>query len=225
MEITQLLYLQDMAILDCSACILDVLQGEPCVVILDRTVFYPQGGGQPSDKGIIRSPHASFEVQKVVVENGIALHYGIFTQGVFSQQEVVDMQVSPAIRNLHNKNHSAGHLIDYALLSLGYSLISGKGYHFPQGPYVQYQGTLEQNEREALLPRLEDTVNVIASRSLPISVSLQENDPERRIMTVQGYAPILCGGTHVINTQDIGHITIRKIKNEKGYLRVSYSVP
>ncbi|MCL4361816.1 hypothetical protein M1446_05675 [Candidatus Dependentiae bacterium] len=115
-------------------------------------------------------------------------------------------------------------MIDYALHNLGYKLISSKAYHFPQGPYVEYQGTLEQAEREQLQTKLEKAVNDLVEQALPVKITLIDNDSKKRAMIVNDFQPILCGGTHVLNTKDIGHITIRKIKNEKGNLRVSYAV-
>lgn len=222
---TRLLYLENMCQLNCHAHVLNVIpENEFNKVVLDQTVFYPQGGGQPSDKGVIKSSTALFEVHTVSLENGIAYHKGIFAQGSFNEGDNVEVQINEEIRNLHNRNHTAGHLIDYALHNLGHSLISEKAYHFPQGPYVEYQGTLEQDVREKLQIDLEKTVNDLVQQSLPVAITLIDNDPKKRAMIVSNYTPILCGGTHVLNTKEIGHVTIRKVKNEKGNLRVSYSV-
>lgn len=99
-----------------------------------------------------------------------------------------------------------------------------KAYHFPQGPYVEYATTLEQDMREKLVKELEQAVNALVQQALPVKITLLDTNPERRAMFIDTYQPILCGGTHVVNTGDIGYVTIRKIKNEKGNLRVSYVV-
>lgn len=222
---TKLLYLEDMCKLTGKAHVIEIIQEEESnKVVLDQTIFYPQGGGQPSDKGVIKNAEASFDVQQVINDEGVVYHKGIFQHGSFKIGSEVEMQVDESLRALHNRNHTAGHLIDYALLNLGYKLISGKAYHFPQGPYVEYQGTLEQEERELLQSKLEKAVNELVQQALPVVIKLIDNDPKKRAMIVEGYEPILCGGTHVLNTKDIGHITIRKIKNENGNLRVSYAV-
>lgn len=222
---TQLLYLQDMCKLNCQAHVVEIIQdADAQKVVLDKTVFYPQGGGQPADKGTIQNQETTFDVQSAFNENGTVYHKGTFQSGSFTPGTVVEVHVDPQVRALHNKNHTAGHLIDYGLANLGYSLVSGKAYHFPQGPYVEYEGTLEQAEREQLQVSLEKAVNELVQQGLPVIITLLENNPNKRAMLVEGYAPILCGGTHVVNTKDIGYITIRKIKNEKGNLRVSYAV-
>lgn len=223
---TKLLYLEDMGTLKSEACIEKIIHDDGInKIIVDQTVFYPQGGGQPSDKGFIKNDHSIFDVQSVSNEDGTVFHKGIFIQGnSFDTGEPVKLEVNAELRNLHNKNHTAGHLIDYALYNLGYTLVSSKAYHFPQGPYVEYHGTLEQNEREQLQAKLEIAVNDLVLQKLPVKITCIDNDPKKRAMIVSDYPSILCGGTHVLNTKDVGHITIRKIKNEKGNLRVSYAV-
>lgn len=223
---TKLLYLTDMCTLRCDARITRVIQeGELSAVVIDQTVFYPQGGGQPSDKGTITHDTSTFTVEKVYQENDEVIHAGTFTAGnVFDEGNIVHLRVDPELRNLNSRNHTAGHVIDYAMYNLGYRLPQAKAYHFPQGPYVEYQGTLEQEERDQLVGKLEQEVNRLVAEALPVIITFIDNDPHKRAMIVQGYEPILCGGTHVTNTKDVGHVTIRKIKNEKGSLRVSYAV-
>lgn len=225
---TRLLYLENMCQLSCTATVLEVIPPQldelGHKIVVDQTVFYPQGGGQPSDRGTIQNTQALFEVNKVFVDNEIAYHAGFFKSGQFSKNNSVELHIDPVVRELHNKNHTAGHLIDYALANLGYKLESGKAYHFPQGPYVEYLTTLEQAERDALIPKLEQEANRLVAQALPVCIAYLDNDPKKRSMSINNYPPILCGGTHVLNTSDIGSIIIRKIKNEKGNLRVSYAV-
>lgn len=223
---TKLLYLDDMCRLHADARVVDVIQEpESVVLVLDQTVFYPQGGGQPSDKGSIKNDHATFDVQSVSMQDGTVLHKGVFTHGApFNVRDAVVLNVDPDVRHLHNRNHTAGHLIDYALESLGYAFTPHKAYHFPQGPYVEYCATMEQPEREQLQAALERAVNDLVQQDVPVSINLIDNDPKKRAMSIEGRQPILCGGTHVLSTAAVGHVTIRKIKNEKGNLRVSYAV-
>ena len=187
---TRLLYLENMCQLTCEAHVIKTVHEDGLdKIILDQTVFYPQGGGQPSDKGTIKNSEALFEVQGVSCEDGIAYHKGTFQHGSFAPGVRVELQVDAKLRTLYNKNHTAGHLIDYALSNLGYSLVSGKAYHFPQGPYVEYQGTLEQAEREALQINLEKAVNDLVQQALPVTITFLDNDPKRRAMIVHNYAP------------------------------------
>lgn len=223
---TKLLYMDDMCCLRAEARVIDVINAEDqSTVILDQTVFYPQGGGQPSDKGTIQHDNAIFNVQNVAMHDGTVHHKGEFVQGApFAPGDMVNLSVDANLRMLHNRNHTAGHLIDYALELLGHHVVASKAYHFPQGPYVEYQGTMEQPEREQLQIKLEPVLDDLVKQALPVSIKCIDNDCKKRAMCVANYAPILCGGTHVVDTSEVGHITIRKIKNEKGNLRVSYAV-
>ncbi|MCL4361815.1 alanine--tRNA ligase-related protein [Candidatus Dependentiae bacterium] len=70
---TKLLYLEDMCKLRCAAHILKIIhEDELNKIIVDQTVFYPQGGGQPSDKGIMKNNNTIFDVQSVSIEDGIS---------------------------------------------------------------------------------------------------------------------------------------------------------
>lgn len=232
---TLLIYLNDMYKYQTKANILNILEPidkfetinqDKYSIILDQTIFYPQAGGQPSDKGFIKSNNGIFQVESVYFKDGIVYHNGIFLKGSFNNTEQVNLEVDQNLRELHNKNHSAGHLIDYALDNLGYKFEPVKAYHFPAGPYVEYKGILSEVERKNLQEKLESEVNNLVKASLNIKIGLLDNDPNKRIMFIEkeNYTPILCGGTHVKNTSDIKEIKIRKIKNEKGNLRVSYLV-
>ena len=222
---TRLLYLESMQLLDTQARIISIVPHDTLYkIVLDQTIFYPQGGGQPSDQGTITKEHALFDVQAVTLHDGLVYHSGTVRYGYFNEGDQVTLHVNQEVRILHNKNHTAGHLIDYGLAQLGYAFIPVKGYHFPHGPYVEYQGTLEQHEREQLQNTLEKVVNQFVANNLPVRTFFIDNNSQKRVMVAGDNPPILCGGTHVPNTQNVGHITIRKIKNEKGNLRISYAV-
>ncbi len=235
---TKLLYLDEMYRYQASAEIINIIESdEKTALILDQTIFYPQSGGQPSDKGIITHDQAVFAVEKVIFGDDCVEHMGTISNGSFKIQDRVQLTIDATLRQLHNRYHSAGHLIDYGLINLGYQLKSTKAYHFPQGAYVEYEGTLEQNVREQLVSALTAEVNKLVQEALPVLVkSYSQRELMKKIqkpvdaqwplrgMWVNKYGPIMCGGTHVANTADIGKIIIRKIKNNAGNLRISYEV-
>jgi Ser-tRNA(Ala) deacylase AlaX len=119
------------------------------VVGAPQTIFHPQGGGQPTDVGIIQSPTGNFTVTKVEMrkEDNVILHLGTFanadTSG-FTAGATVSLVVDEATRRLNARIHSAGHLLDAAMRNTGRTdLVPSKGYHFPSGPYVEYVGSVE----------------------------------------------------------------------------------
>lgn len=204
-------------------------------VILDQTIFYPQGGGQPSDKGEILTSATTFQVNDVRLIDGIVHHFGNFSKGIFNLNEEVTLKIDSDLRLLHTKLHSAGHLIDAAIRLIELPLVPTKGYHFPQGPYVEYEGEIPPDQREIIRLRLEQKVNdLVANKfetevminaqpsTIEISDSSTTNDKAIRIVTLVPELGCPCGGTHVKNTGDIGQVQITKIRVKSGQTRISY---
>ncbi len=243
-ENTHLKYLEHMYMLEDSATVVDSIKNEndTISIILDQTIFYPQGGGQPYDQGTITNMDntASFNVEEVRFRDGIVYHIGTFTQGTLPLETSVMLHVNEERRTLNNRNHTAGHLIDIAMRNVGMNLIPGKAYHFPIGAYVEYSSTLDEAARETLQSKLEKEANHLVNQNLSVEVKIVSfeqlkelcshvpdyiptNKPSR-VMIVKVYPAIPCGGTHVKNTQEIRYVTIDKIKNKKGNLRISYTI-
>lgn len=219
-----------MSQLVCSAAIVQVLQNEGrTILILDQTVFYPQGGGQPYDMGSIKTEDNSmaFKVEEARFIEGAVHHIGTVESGEPLVYMSVICTVDAERRTLYSRLHSAGHVIDLALKELRIHWLPGKGYHFPQGPYVEYEGSLDSVDVESLKASIEQKCHEITSRNIETRLvfdanRLQHGKPMRTVY--YGDFGIACGGTHVGNLQDIGNVTIRKIKKEKDTIRVSYEV-
>lgn len=240
MQPTKLLYLENFTLLEDTAIIVDVLQeNNKTFVILNQTIFYPQGGGQPYDTGTIENAHGAFNVQEVRFVDGIVKHFGTFMHGTFSQEETVTCKVNSERRILHSRLHSGGHVVDMAVTALGYNWIPGKGYHFPDGPYVEYAGSLEGIDKEKLKIDIENLCNSFINEARDTKLVFMEKEKMKEVCHhVPDYLPegkparvvlygdygVPCGGTHVHNLRDIKHITIRKIKQNGADIRVSYDV-
>lgn len=209
------------------------------VVTLDQTIFYPQGGGQPFDTGIISNQDKKFLVEEVRFVEGIVKHIGKFEGGEFESGDRVTCFIDVQCRELHTRLHSGGHLIDMGLKQLGVTWKPGRGYHFPNGPYVEYNGSLESVDVEKLKGDLETICNQIIQKGIKTSILfmpkeemnsvcafvpeyIPENKPARVVM--YGDFGIPCGGTHVNNLSDIGGVSIRKIKQDGENIRVSYTL-
>lgn len=238
---TKLLYLEDFSALSCDACVVSVTrENEKDIVILDTTVFYPQGGGQPYDTGAIQSPTAHFRVEEVRWLDGIVYHTGHFDQGSFSEGESVSCAVDAERRLLHSRIHSAGHLVDFAVAELALPWTPGKGYHFPQGPYVEYGGMLGDTDKEKLKADIERIATDAIRAGIDVSVHFMPKEEMASIVRfVPGNIPagkpgrvvmfgadfgVPCGGTHVKNLSEIRGLGIRKIKQEGPNIRVGYDV-
>ncbi len=240
---TYLKYLESRELTD-TGIVLERITNEDgsTTLILTETVFYPQGGGQPCDQGTIAKPDNSlFHVQKVQFINGDVHHTGIIEHGSFRDQDKVLLHVNAERRLLNNRNHTAGHLIDVAMDNLGYVLKPGKAYHYPVGAHVEYEGTMSEEDREELRLQLTIETNKLIEQAMPVIIKIVTydelkliadghmpdfipTDKPSRVMIVNGFFPIPCGGTHVENTREVGPMTIEKIKNKSGVLRISYSI-
>lgn len=237
---TKLLYLEGFNLLDFEAKVLDVVEENGgTVVVLDQTSFYPQGGGQPYDKGTIESSSGRFLVEEVRFVDGLVKHIGKFETGTFAKDEQVKGVIDKERRELHSRLHSAGHVVDMAVTELNLNWVPGKGYHFPEGPYVEYVGNLEGFDKEKLKNDIENLCNkfvsegretklIFASKEEMKSLcrivpdNIPEGKPSRVVM--YGDFGVPCGGTHVNKLSDIKTITIRKIKIEGTNVRVGYDV-
>lgn len=238
---TELLYLSDFTLVECEAKVMNVTRAEngKTIVVLDQTAFYPQGGGQPYDKGTIESVAAKFVVDEVRFMDGIVHHIGNFEHGALAAGETVKCSVDKERRQLHTRLHSAGHVVDMAVDALGLEWIPGKGYHFPDGPYVEYEGNAPESEREAIKAKIEEQVNAFIRQGRDTSLQfmnrqqmkavcrhvpdyIPENKPSRVVL--YGDFGVPCGGTHVTNLSQIGKIVIRKIKQDGSKVKVAYAV-
>lgn len=237
---TKLLYLENFNLLQSEAVVTGVSrEGERDIVALDQTVFYPQGGGQPYDRGTIESSSAKFTVEEVRFADGIVKHIGKFEQGSFSAGESVHLRVDPERRKLNSRIHSAGHVVDMAVTALNLGWTPGKGYHFPDGPYVEYAGSIGETDREKLRLDIEQSCNNFIREGRETTLRfmskeemhtvchfvpdyIPEGKPARVVM--YGDFGVPCGGTHVSNLSEIDNITIRKVKPEGSNVRVAYDV-
>lgn len=237
---TKLLYLENMALLETSAVVEGVVEEDgKTVVILDQTIFYPQGGGQPYDKGTIKNDAGTFQVDEVRWADEIVRHIGSFQSGSFKKGDTVTCIVEKERRELHMRIHSAGHVVDMAIHALGYDWTPGKGFHYPEGPYVEYTGTVDEAKKEEVKKTIEDECNKVVQKGAETTLKFMEKSkmhevchfvpdylPEGKPMRVVMYGDfgVPCGGTHVAKLSDIKSMTIRKLKQRGDVLRVAYDV-
>lgn len=237
---TKLRYLEEIGRLELEAVILELgRDGDDEWVVLDETVFYPQGGGQPFDTGWIESAKGRFRVGEVRWLEELVRHRGQFESGSFDVGEPVHCRVDPPRRALHSRLHSAGHIVDMAATDLGLSWTPAKGYHFPQGPYVEYRGTVAPDERERLRSEIESRANELVSSGIETSIRWMPADEargagqfvpdfvdgsERLRVVFYGSFGVPCGGTHVPRLEEVGPIRIRKIRQSGEAVRVSYEL-
>jgi len=233
---TDLIYMEQGELTEFSTTV-EMLQGRT-TIILPATIFYPQGGGQPYDQGVIKGERGTFRVDEVRNIEGTVHHIGLLEGQMMAGEEVV-CQINTERRQLNSRLHTAGHVLDMAVHNLGLGWKPGKGYSFPDGPYVEYLAGFEAADLQNVRNQIDGMCADLVGRNLPVRTQfmereemekvlvhvpdhLPENRPARVVFT--GDYGIPCGGTHVKSLGEIGAITVRKMKMNGEVLRVSYVV-
>lgn len=199
-------------------------EGDKVSIVLDNTTFYPEGGGQVGDCGLITNENLVVEVlnTKKGANNSIK-HIGIIKSGKISNGDKVKTLVDREIRMSAARNHSATHLLHKALKEV-------------LGDHVNQAGSLVTPERlrfdithfEAIsneeLKVIEEKVNNVILSSLDIKCDImnikeakekgatalfgEKYGDEVRVVSMGDYSTELCGGTHLTNTSQVGMFKI-----------------
>lgn len=245
---TKKLYLLDTDRVEGEANVEEATKGEgdePSSVILNATVFSPQGGGQPSDEGVMEGDFGKFIVQKVRFDGDRIVHYG--TGDLPEKGAEIKLMVDAEKRMLFSRLHSAGHALDRAMANLGYPndrLKATKGYHFPDGPSVEYEiigapltpeemGSLPSSltsEMQSLVEAdietevIQDITKAEAIERTELTESELEGYPERLRLVKIANCFLPCSGTHVKRSGVIGPVTVTRAKKKKNTLKISYTL-
>ncbi len=231
---THLKYLEDSYLFEDKSTLLEVQEDERGVYALfESTIFYPQGGGQASDSGKVLINDKEFTIDFVKkVENQIR-HYGDFSKELKDTKATLFVDREKRIQ--HMKSHTAGHLIG-ALIEKEFGFKAIKGYHFLEGPYIEFVGQKPDNT-DSFIQKVNNLLKEELNKKLSISIkniplSLIENknladslakEDIIRVMQIKNYKAIPCGGTHLKNLSELLDVTISKVKRKKDHFRVSYS--
>lgn len=238
---TNLLYMQDFDVETCTAKVLSVTQTEDerLDLILDQTCFYARGGGQDWDKGSIKKDGAEFTVEEVRLDEDSIVHHIGNASGSFDEGDAVTCEVDHKRRTINMRLHSAGHVIDMAVDQLGLDWVGTKGQHYPHLSAVEYSGTWNPEKAESLRVEIETLANQLIEKGghntlsfMPVEEMAKycrhvpENLPKNKPGRVVFYGDfgVPCGGTHVRDIKQVGKITIPKLKEKKGVIRVNYAV-
>ena len=189
-------------------------------IILEETIFYPQGGGQEADKGYILQGELKMKVTDVKKYNEEVLHFIEELPNKIDISKEVNLEINKENRLLNARLHTAGHLIA-SILETKTHLIVNKGHQYQSGSYVECLG--EITELNSKLDEIQLTIDQNINDDLKV-ITHNEPNTNLRFIEIQNYTPVGCGGTHVKSLREIGELKIIKIKNKKGKIRVSYSI-
>ena len=232
-----LIYFRNWKTLECESTLTSITHTSiptQMVLLFDKTVFYPSSGGQPSDIGTALFPSST----KIIIKK-VTFSKSIKNQ-VEHLVEISDPSILPtigtkfnlfvdrSIRDLHSRIHSAGHVIDGALEILKIPLKVDIAYHYPEGPCVSYNGTLNNSPKDELQHVIQEHCQRLIANDLKVFIEFANDDPKdctcERRMRISGVVSIPCGGTHVNSLGEIGKLTIRKIETKSGKVRICYKV-
>ncbi|MHB2082482.1 alanine--tRNA ligase [Pseudomonas asiatica] len=204
-------------------------EGEQGVVVLDRTPFYAESGGQVGDTGYLQTGAARFDVRDTTKTGGAFLHHGVVASGALVIGSPVQAKVDAEVQHATSLNHSATHLLHEALRQV-------------LGEHVQQKGSLVDSQRlrfdfshfEAVKPEqikaLEDIVNREVRKNTAVETELTDIETAKakgamalfgekygdtvRVLSMGGdFSVELCGGIHAKRT---GDISLFKIISEGG---------
>ena len=188
-------------------------------IVLDRTPFYPEGGGQVGDHGVLRGSGWCFEVSDTrSIANAIA-HYGVATEGGIKIGDEIDAAVDAGSRRATARNHSATHLLHAALREVLGSHVQQRGSlvapdrlrfdfsHFePVGPAARLE--IERLVNTWILDNVEVRTETMtlddALERGAIAFFGEKYDAKVRVLAIGDVSLELCGGTHVARSGDVG---------------------
>ena len=220
---TELVYLRDMNRRRDDAKAIRVVPEKKshAYFILDRTIFHPKGGGQPSDRGTIRGPDFEVTVKKAIHYRGVVLHWGKLIEGTANPGPVTG-ELDWEFRHLVMRRHTAAHLLDHCLATTTAQRVQTTDSWLEEPCYVGYAGPAPSQET---LSKVEAMANRMIKVGAGVRIEflsaeegrkLLQNAPnferlpdleEVRTVTITGCEPIPCGGTHVANISEIGKLS------------------
>ena len=115
-------------------------------LVLNQSLFYPQGGGQPADQGGIIGVNADYRVLDVRNVDGEVRHYIIDSNRVIHPGCAISIKIDKDRRMRNSKYHTAGHLIAGVVEKIKPELKAIKGHQFPGEAYVEFDGTISNSD-------------------------------------------------------------------------------
>ena len=219
------------------------------VIILDKTTFYGESGGQAGDTGIIRTANAVFEVTATNKSaDGIILHIGKIIDGdSISVGDSAHAEIAVKEREAAARNHTAAHLLQAALRETLGSHVEQAG-QLVNGNAMRFDFTHFSALTSEELAAVENKVNEIILSAIPVMKAEMPIDEAKklgamalfgekygdivRVVKVDDFSTELCGGTHVNNTGELGLFKIvsessvaagvRRIEGVTGYGVLDY---
>ncbi len=215
-----------------------VQEGNNVTVVLDRTCFYAQSGGQCADKGFLLGNNFKIKITDVKkIKSGVFVHFGVVESGIVKTGDIVNAKIDEEERNDTACNHTAVHLLQSALRD-----IYGKNIHQAgskvDNKKLRFDFNFENSICEEEIFKIESLVNSYIRKNIERKVEIKklseaiedgaialfENKygENVRVVTFGDISSELCGGTHTEKTGNIGLFVIRSVEGiGKGMKRIT----
>ena len=205
-----------------------VVAGDEVTVVLDKTAFYAESGGQVGDSGIIEGDGFIIEIFDVKKQNGKFLHKGVVKEGTVKTGAEATTKIATCRRNAIRRNHTAAHLLQAALKNaLGNHVAQAGSYVSPDRVRFDFSHFSAMTEEELKAVETEVNMAILActevenfeapieeAKKLGATALFGEKYGETvRVVRIGDYSIEFCGGTHAKNTGNLG---LFKIISESG---------
>ncbi|MCB1837853.1 MAG: alanine--tRNA ligase, partial [Alcanivoracaceae bacterium] len=195
--------------------------GETGMVVLDRTPFYAESGGQVGDIGLLAVGGAQFRVQDTRKRARAFVHIGVVEGGALNAGDRVSANVDSERRKAIMRNHSATHLMHAALRKVLGEHVTQKG-SLVNADYLRFDFSHGEAVSAEQVAQIEALVNEQILANTPVTTQLmnieqakkagamalfgEKYDADVRVLSMgrDNFSMELCGGTHVSRTGDIG---------------------
>ncbi len=197
---------------------------EEAIIVLDKTPFYGERGGQVGDVGhIVANENFKFEVQNTLHAGNAIIHIGKVVLGEFSEGDSVKAEVSVDSRKSISRHHSATHLLQSALREVLGSHVVQKGSYVSQtrlrfdfahneAMSAEEIKNVEQLVNSYIVGNYDVTTTVMdleeAKKTGAMALFNEKYEGKVRVVSMGDVSKELCGGTHVSKTGDIGFFKI-----------------
>ncbi|HCM63987.1 MAG TPA: alanine--tRNA ligase [Morganella sp. (in: Bacteria)] len=193
--------------------------GDEGLVILDKTAFYAESGGQVGDTGVLANNDAQFTVLDTQKYGQAIGHLGRVAHGKLTINHKITAKIDEERRNAIRLNHSATHLMHAALRQVLGEHVSQKG-SLVNDKYLRFDFSHFEAMTPAQIRQVEDLVNAEIRKNEPVKTELmdledakskgamalfgEKYDERVRVLSMGDFSTELCGGTHATRTGDIG---------------------
>ncbi|WP_217545213.1 metal-dependent hydrolase [Streptomyces sp. GbtcB6] len=193
-------------------------------VAVERSLFHPQGGGQPADRGWLDEhevlPVRDHDLGLITLSSADGTALPALADG-----DTVVARIDLGLRLRHAALHTAGHLVEAVVRPRGWTTVGNN--HFPGQARVEFQTEspdprlTDPKGREAVTGELREAIARAIEADLPVGAG--HDGDGRRLIRLGDIHTAPCGGTHVRSLGELADVALPALRVKKGRIKVSYS--